>query len=73
MGMSRVLGPVFANEWLTTSRRWQVYAGRSLFVSVLLVGLWSAWVSRTAGEGVPTLEILSSVGKGFFRRSCSRR
>jgi ABC-type transport system involved in multi-copper enzyme maturation permease subunit len=67
MGMGRVLGPVFGNEWLTTSRRWQVYAGRSLFVSVLLVGLWSAWVSRTAGQGVPTIEILASVGQGFFK------
>jgi hypothetical protein len=34
-------GPVFANEWLTTSRRWQSYAGRAIFVAVLLLGLSS--------------------------------
>jgi ABC-type transport system involved in multi-copper enzyme maturation permease subunit len=64
--MGRWLGPVFVNEWLTTSRRWQVYAGRSVFVAVLLVGLWSAWVSRTSAQGVATLQIMASVGEGFF-------
>ena len=32
-------GPVFAAEWLIASRRWQVYAARSLFVALLLAGL----------------------------------
>jgi hypothetical protein len=26
------LGPVFVYEWLTTTRRWQIYAVRSLFL-----------------------------------------
>jgi ABC-type transport system involved in multi-copper enzyme maturation permease subunit len=64
--MGRWLGPVFANEWLTTSRRWQVYAGRSVFVAALLLGLWSAWVSRASSQGVPTIQIMASVGEGFF-------
>src|SRR5262249_13628941 len=64
--MGRWLGPVFVNEWLTTSRRWQVYAGRSLVVAALLIGLWSTWVSRTFDSGVPTLQIMASVGEGFF-------
>jgi ABC-type transport system involved in multi-copper enzyme maturation permease subunit len=64
--MGRWLGPVFVNEWLTTSRRWQVYAGRSVFVAALLVGLWSAWVSRASNQGVPTIQIMASVGQGFF-------
>ena len=64
--MGRWLGPVFVNEWLTTSRRWQVYAGRSAFVAALLVGLWSAWVSRASNQGVPTIQIMASVGEGFF-------
>jgi ABC-type transport system involved in multi-copper enzyme maturation permease subunit len=64
--MGRWLGPVFVNEWLTTSRRWQVYAGRSLFVAALLVGLWSAWLSRASNQGVPTIQIMASVGQGFF-------
>ena len=62
----RWLGPVFVNEWLTTSRRWQVYAGRSVFVAALLVGLWSAWVSCASNPGVPTIQIMASVGQGFF-------
>ena len=57
---------MFVNEWLTTSRRWQVYAGRSVFVAALLVGLWSAWVSRASNQGVPTIQIMASVGQGFF-------
>jgi ABC-type transport system involved in multi-copper enzyme maturation permease subunit len=64
--MGRWLGPVFVNEWLTTSRRWQLYAGRSVFVGALLVGLCSTWVSRAANRGVPALEIMASVGRGFF-------
>ena len=32
-------GPVFTFECLTTSRRWQVYAGRALLVTGVLVGL----------------------------------
>jgi ABC-type transport system involved in multi-copper enzyme maturation permease subunit len=64
--MERWLGPVFVNEWLTTSRRWQVYAGRSVFVAALLVGLWSAWVSRASDQGVSTIQIMASVGQGFF-------
>ncbi len=30
------LGPVFVYEWLLASRRWQYYAGHSLFVALLL-------------------------------------
>ena len=32
-------GPVFVYEWLTTSRRWQLYALRALFVGAILIGL----------------------------------
>ncbi len=66
MGPRWGFGPVFANEWLTTSRRWQVYAGRALFVGVLLVGLWSVWVSRTSGQTVPTIHLWAEIGEGFF-------
>ncbi len=66
MGPRWGFGPVFANEWLTTSRRWQVYAGRALFVAVLLVGLWSVWVSRTSGQTVPTIHLWAEIGEGFF-------
>ena len=66
MGPRWGFGPVFANEWLTTSRRWQVYAGRALFVGVLLVGLWSVWVSRTSGQTVPAIQLWAEIGEGFF-------
>jgi ABC-type transport system involved in multi-copper enzyme maturation permease subunit len=32
-------GPVFVYEWITTSRRWQLYALRALFVGAILIGL----------------------------------
>jgi hypothetical protein len=38
------LGPVFAYEWLTASRRWQVYALRSLLVLFLVLGLSAVWL-----------------------------
>ncbi len=39
---------------------------RTLFVGVLLVGLWSVWVSRTSGQTVPTIHLLAEIGEGFF-------
>ncbi len=60
------LGPVFASEWLTRSRRWQGYALRSLFVLSLLGALALAWLSvLRIGERVTTQE-LAAVGQGFF-------
>src|SRR6267378_2951466 len=37
------LGPVFWYEWITISRRWQLYAFRSLFIAVLLAALAIVW------------------------------
>jgi ABC-type transport system involved in multi-copper enzyme maturation permease subunit len=59
-------GPVFAYEWLTTSRRWQFYVARALFVGVLLVGLTCVWVSRVAGRNLATIAELARVGQSFF-------
>ena len=39
------LGPVFVYEWITASRRWQTYAPRSMFVSVLLIVLLTLWLN----------------------------
>ena len=36
-------GPVFVYEWLTATRRWQLYALRVLFVGAILVGLAFVW------------------------------
>ena len=37
------LGPVFAYEWLTTTRRWQLLSLRAGFVGVILVGMMFVW------------------------------
>ena len=59
-------GPVFAMEWRATSRRWQIYAGRSAFVGVLLLGLSSVWLSSVAGRPPLTIGEAAAVGRGFF-------
>ena len=60
------LGPVFAYEWITASRRWQGYALRSLFVLMLLAAPGLAWVGRTEVTGEPTIKALAAVGRQFF-------
>jgi ABC-type transport system involved in multi-copper enzyme maturation permease subunit len=60
------LGPVFAYEWLTTSRRWQYYAGRSLFVSLLLVALVVVWWSEAESKQALTLRTLAAIGERYF-------
>jgi ABC-type transport system involved in multi-copper enzyme maturation permease subunit len=60
------LGPVFAYEWLTTSRRWQVYAGRAAFVGLLLVALTGAWAAKLAGQPPATTRAMAQVGRAFF-------
>lgn len=60
------LGPVFAYEWITASRRWQGYALRSLFVLMLLASLGLVWVGRTEARNVTTIKALADVGEQFF-------
>jgi ABC-type transport system involved in multi-copper enzyme maturation permease subunit len=61
------LGPVFIYEWLTASRRWQMYAGRAIFVLFLLAGLSVVWLSfATRSEGPLDLRTLARMGEGFF-------
>src|SRR5690348_5864238 len=60
------LGPVFAYEWLTVSRRWQVYAGRVAFLLVLLVSLSLVWAARVAGHTFPTIGEMAAVGRAFY-------
>src|SRR5208282_6663395 len=40
------LGPAFWYEWLMTSRRWQLYAGRALVIAFLLAALGIVWWSQ---------------------------
>ncbi len=60
-------GPVFAFECLITSRRWQVYAGRALLVSGVLVGLTLVWLNRLDGREITDHKQLAVVGSAFFR------
>ncbi|WP_169974222.1 ABC transporter permease [Tautonia rosea] len=63
------LGPVFAFEWLMTSRRWQAYAMRSLTVLILLAAMTLVWFESYAGRsGGRELSIRqqAQVGQAFF-------
>jgi ABC-type transport system involved in multi-copper enzyme maturation permease subunit len=67
-------GPVFVYESLIFARRWQVYAGRGVFVLAILIGLAIAWWSNVnepligapVGTRVGTLQVLARVGESFF-------
>ena len=62
-------GPVFAYEWLTTTRRWQLYALRGGFVSLLLIGMIVAWrsaQSRMPLGAIPSIQTLATYGQQLF-------
>jgi len=64
-------GPVFAYESLLNARRWQVYAGRSLFVVVILVGMTIVWVTRDhlaspAAARPSTYNQMAKIGEWFY-------
>lgn len=60
------LGPVFAYEWLTASRRWQGYALRSLLVFLLLLGLAAVWLGNLDAEGGMSIDRMAEVGRAFY-------
>jgi ABC-type transport system involved in multi-copper enzyme maturation permease subunit len=68
------LGPVFVYESLILARRWQAYAGRAVFILVVLIGLsltwWSTaetWAGNTpGGSSAGVLQALARVGENFF-------
>ncbi len=60
------MGPVFAFEWLTRSRRWQGYALRALFVVALLLGLAMVWQVTASMVNLSTTQQLAEAGKLFF-------
>lgn len=59
------LGPVFAFELLTTSRRWQVYASRAFLVASLVVALAVVWAANLSGRPVTT-RTMASAGQSFY-------
>src|SRR5207245_2901068 len=64
------LGPVFYYEWVISSRRWQMYVGRSLFVLMLLLALSIVWYTESDGHSVRSLtgsrKLLAELGEKFF-------
>jgi ABC-type transport system involved in multi-copper enzyme maturation permease subunit len=60
-------GPVFTFELLTTSRRWQVYAARSVFVAGLLAGLGLVWWANVAGRSLESIREQAAVGRRFYQ------
>jgi ABC-type transport system involved in multi-copper enzyme maturation permease subunit len=62
------LGPVFAYEWRTSSRRWQGYALRAVFLLFLLVALVVIWVGphQAVGPTPSQFAALAALGQSFF-------
>ena len=63
-------GPVFVYEWLTTTRRWQLYALRTLFVGVILIGMGIIWQSERRFSGpsqIVSIQELARYGESFFK------
>jgi ABC-type transport system involved in multi-copper enzyme maturation permease subunit len=67
MALGGWLGPVHAFEWLTASRRWQMYALRSAFVGLLLVGLWFVWINHRARFGVTPIKDQAAIAREFYQ------
>jgi ABC-type transport system involved in multi-copper enzyme maturation permease subunit len=60
------LGPVFVYEWITSSRRWQTYAQRSLFGVIVLAAMAVIWMEPSARVLAFTLGGLAVLGERFF-------
>src|SRR5271156_5076190 len=61
-------GPVFAYEWLTTTRRWQVYALRALFIGLILFGMVivHASLTRSGPDALVSLRSLAEYGEQMY-------
>jgi ABC-type transport system involved in multi-copper enzyme maturation permease subunit len=62
-------GPVFLYEWLTTSRRWQLYGLRAAFVGTILIGMMVVWQgSRRGGNSAQVVSIqkLAQYGEDLY-------
>lgn len=65
-GLGLMISPVFVYEWKVSSRRWQAYAQRSLFIAALLVALVVVGTGRSGGAVSPSIQGLAAIGEKFF-------
>jgi ABC-type transport system involved in multi-copper enzyme maturation permease subunit len=61
------LGPVFAYEWIRSSRRWQGYALRSSFVLFLLMALAYVWMNTSSYPAKGNIRLMAELGEWFFQ------
>jgi ABC-type transport system involved in multi-copper enzyme maturation permease subunit len=61
------LGPVFAYEWIRSSRRWQGYALRSSFVLFLLMALAYVWMNTSTYPAKSNIRLMAELGEWFFQ------
>ena len=61
------LGPVFAYEWIRSSRRWQGYALRSSFVLFLLMALAYVWMNTSSYPAKSNIRLMAELGEWFFQ------
>ncbi|MDG3002766.1 ABC transporter permease [Paludisphaera mucosa] len=66
MAMQDALGPVFAYEWIRTSRRWQLYALRAAFVATILGGLVVVWMSQRWNLDALDLRRIAEFGQTVY-------
>src|SRR5262245_44124619 len=59
------LGPVFTAESRAVTRRWQLYAGRSLLVGAVLIGLLIAWPYAPADRSITTIQLNATAASRF--------
>ncbi len=57
-------GPVFVREAIVATRHWQLYAGRFLFGTLLLLSVWSMW-GGYGGQTVSSSEI-GRIGESLY-------
>jgi ABC-type transport system involved in multi-copper enzyme maturation permease subunit len=61
------LGPVFAADCMTSSRRWQVYAARSMLVGSVLVVILVMWLDRYSGVQFISIRRFADAGSAVIR------
>ncbi len=60
------LGPVFKYEWIVATRRWQLYAVRSLFVLAILAAISLFWMTAGPEADTITTDNLAMLGAAVY-------